>query len=87
MTRTYQQARAGQLPDEPVVVVGQPTAIDPSRAPEGKHVLWLQARMAPDESCAAIPCQTRLAVIRLSAEAAQPLSAKLRRAEPGGAAR
>ena len=47
MTRTYQQARAGLLPDEPVVVVGQPTAVDPSRAPEGKHVLWLQARMVP----------------------------------------
>ncbi|MCK7611035.1 NAD(P)/FAD-dependent oxidoreductase [Roseibium sp. CAU 1639] len=47
MARTYTQARAGLLPDEPVVVCGQPTAIDPSRAPEGKHVLWLQVRMAP----------------------------------------
>lgn len=47
MARTYAQAKAGLLPDEPVIVVGQPTAIDPSRAPEGKHVLWLQVRMAP----------------------------------------
>ena len=47
MAQTYQQAKAGLLPDEPVVVVGQPTAIDPSRAPEGRHVLWLQVRMAP----------------------------------------
>ncbi|MCY6380214.1 phytoene desaturase family protein [Hoeflea prorocentri] len=47
MARTYQQASAGLLPDEPVVVAGQPTAIDPSRAPDGKHILWLQARMAP----------------------------------------
>ena len=47
MARTYQQAQAGLLPDEPILVVGQPTAIDPSRAPEGKHVLWLQVRMAP----------------------------------------
>ena len=47
MARTYQQARAGLLPDEPVVVVGQPTTVDPTRAPVGKHVLWLQARMAP----------------------------------------
>lgn len=47
MARTYAQAQAGLLPDEPVVVCGQPTAIDPSRAPEGKHVLWLQVRMAP----------------------------------------
>jgi phytoene dehydrogenase-like protein len=47
MARTYAQARAGLLPDEPVLVVGQPTAIDPSRAPEGCHVLWVQVRMAP----------------------------------------
>jgi phytoene dehydrogenase-like protein len=47
MARTYAQAKAGLLPDEPVVVVGQPTVFDPTRAPEGKHVLWLQVRMAP----------------------------------------
>lgn len=47
MSRTYAQARAGMLPDEPVVVVGQPTVVDTSRAPAGKHVLWLQVRMAP----------------------------------------
>ena len=47
MARTYQQAQAGLLPDEPVIVAGQPTAVDPSRAPHGKHVLWLQVRMVP----------------------------------------
>ncbi len=47
MARTYAQAKAGLLPDEPVIVVGQPTAIDPTRAPAGQHVLWLQVRMAP----------------------------------------
>ena len=47
MARTYAQAKAGLLPDEPVIVVGQPTAIDPSRAPPGKHVLWVQVRMVP----------------------------------------
>jgi phytoene dehydrogenase-like protein len=47
MAKTYQQAVAGLLPDEPVLVVGQPTAIDPSRAPDGKHVLWVQVRMLP----------------------------------------
>jgi phytoene dehydrogenase-like protein len=47
MARTYAQARAGLLPDEPVIVVGQPTVVDPGRAPEGKHVLWMQVRMAP----------------------------------------
>ena len=49
MARTYQQAQAGLLPDEPILVVGQPTVFDPSRAPKGKHVLWLQVRMAPGE--------------------------------------
>jgi len=47
MARTYAQAKAGLLPDEPVLVVGQPTVVDPSRAPEGKHVLWVQVRMVP----------------------------------------
>ena len=47
MARTYQQARAGLLPDEPILVVGQPTVVDPSRAPDGKHTLWLQVRMVP----------------------------------------
>jgi phytoene dehydrogenase-like protein len=47
MARTYAQAKAGLLPDEPVLVVGQPTAIDPSRAPDGHHILWVQVRMAP----------------------------------------
>ena len=47
MARTYQQAKAGLLPDEPILVVGQPTVFDPARAPDGKHVLWMQVRMAP----------------------------------------
>lgn len=47
MARTYQQAQAGLLPDEPILVVGQPTVFDASRAPGGKHVLWVQVRMAP----------------------------------------
>lgn len=47
MSRAYQQATSGLLPEEPALVVGQPTALDPSRAPEGKHVLWVQARVVP----------------------------------------
>ena len=38
---------AGFLPSAPVLVVGQPTAVDPSRAPEGKHILWVQVRVLP----------------------------------------
>ena len=47
MARTYSQAMAGLLPDEPVIVCGQPTAIDPSRAPANQHILWVQVRMVP----------------------------------------
>jgi len=47
MSKVYAEAAAGLLPAEPVVVVGQPTALDPSRAPDGKHVLWLQVRVLP----------------------------------------
>jgi len=47
MSRVYSEALAGLLPAEPALVVGQPTAIDPSRAPVGKHVLWIQVRVLP----------------------------------------
>ena len=47
MARAYSEAMAGLLPAEPVLVVGQPTAIDPSRAPAGKHILWVQVRVLP----------------------------------------
>lgn len=47
MAAAYQQAMAGLMPAEPLLVVGQPSAIDPSRAPEGKHVLWVQVRVLP----------------------------------------
>jgi phytoene dehydrogenase-like protein len=47
MSRAYTDAKAGLLPAEPVLVVGQPTAIDPGRAPDGKHILWVQVRVVP----------------------------------------
>ena len=47
MARTYAQAQGGLLPDVPILVVGQPTVVDPSRAPAGQHVLWVQVRMVP----------------------------------------
>jgi phytoene dehydrogenase-like protein len=49
MARVYAEAAAGLLPAEPVLVVGQPTAIDPTRAPAGQHVLWVQVRVLPPE--------------------------------------
>ncbi|OIQ83348.1 phytoene desaturase (neurosporene-forming) [mine drainage metagenome] len=47
MALTYAQAAAGQLPTSPTLVVGQPTVVDPTRAPDGKHVLWIQVRVLP----------------------------------------
>ena len=47
MAQTYTDAAAGLLPESPTLVIGQPTVSDPSRAPEGKHVLWVQVRMLP----------------------------------------
>jgi len=47
MAATYQQAVAGLLPAEPILVVGQPTVFDAARAPEGAATLWVQVRMAP----------------------------------------
>ena len=47
MSRVYAEAAAGLLPAEPVLVVGQGTALDSSRAPEGKHTLWVQVRVLP----------------------------------------
>lgn len=47
MAKTYTEALDGLLPAEPALVVGQPTAIDQSRAPAGQHVLWVQVRVVP----------------------------------------
>jgi phytoene dehydrogenase-like protein len=47
MGKAYSEAMSGLLPAEPVLVVGQPTAIDPSRAPAGRHILWVQVRVVP----------------------------------------
>jgi phytoene dehydrogenase-like protein len=49
MGLAYAEAQAGLLPRRPMVVVGQPTTVDRSRAPEGKHVLWIQVRAVPAE--------------------------------------
>jgi phytoene dehydrogenase-like protein len=45
--RTYADAVAGALPAEPLLVVGQTSVVDPSRAPDGGSVLWIQVRAVP----------------------------------------
>ena len=47
VSRAANEAERGLLPAEPTVCVGQPTAFDKSRAPDGQAVLWLQLPEAP----------------------------------------
>lgn len=47
LARTYADALRGRLPAEPLVVVGQTSAVDPTRAPPGAHVVWVQVRTLP----------------------------------------
>ncbi|MCW6509965.1 phytoene desaturase family protein [Lichenifustis flavocetrariae] len=49
VSKAANEAERGILPAVPTICVGQPTALDPSRAPEGKAVLWLQLPEAPRE--------------------------------------
>ena len=45
--RAVSEAERGLLPAEPTVCVVQPCAVDPSRAPEGQWILWLQLLEMP----------------------------------------
>jgi phytoene dehydrogenase-like protein len=47
VSRAVNEADRGLLPVEATVVVGQPMAVDPSRAPEGKWILWIQLQEIP----------------------------------------
>jgi phytoene dehydrogenase-like protein len=42
MARTGYEVRRGLLPAHPMLVVGQHTIVDPSRAPKGRHTLWIE---------------------------------------------
>lgn len=47
LARTYAESQAGLLPVEPLLIVGQTSAVDPTRAPAGRHVVWIQVRTLP----------------------------------------
>jgi len=36
---------AGRVPDPPFLITAQPTVVDPSRAPEGRHTFWVYAHV------------------------------------------
>jgi phytoene dehydrogenase-like protein len=48
VSRAVNEAERGLLPSDPTVVVGQPVAVDPSRAPAGRWILWLQLQEMPN---------------------------------------
>jgi phytoene dehydrogenase-like protein len=47
VSRAVNEAERGLLPAEATIVAGQPCAVDPSRAPEGKSVIWIQLQELP----------------------------------------
>lgn len=47
VSRAVNEAERGLLPAEATVVVGQPLAVDSSRAPEGRWILWIQLQEVP----------------------------------------
>ncbi len=47
VSRAVNEAERGLLPAEATIVCGQPVALDPSRAPEGKSLLWIQLQELP----------------------------------------
>jgi len=47
VSRAVNEAERGLLPEEATIVVGQPLTMDPSRAPDGKGLLWIQLQELP----------------------------------------
>ncbi|MBA2474945.1 MAG: NAD(P)/FAD-dependent oxidoreductase [Actinobacteria bacterium] len=47
VSRAVNEAERGLLPAEATIVCGQPLAVDPSRAPEGRGLLWIQLQELP----------------------------------------
>jgi len=45
LRRFTTQVRGGALPDNPYLVVGQQSLVDPTRAPQGHHTLWAYSRV------------------------------------------
>ncbi|MET4577336.1 phytoene desaturase family protein [Ottowia thiooxydans] len=49
ISKAVNEAERGLLPADPTICVAQPTALDPSRAPPGRHILWIQLPECPRE--------------------------------------
>ncbi|HEV7812440.1 MAG TPA: NAD(P)/FAD-dependent oxidoreductase [Leifsonia sp.] len=67
LARSEADVAAGRHPDSPYVLVSQPSVFDPTRAPEGRHVLWAYTH---------VPAGSRL-------DAAEAVTDQLERFAPG----
>jgi phytoene dehydrogenase-like protein len=47
VSRAVNEADRGLLPAEATIVCGQPLAVDPSRAPDGSWIIWIQLQEVP----------------------------------------
>jgi phytoene dehydrogenase-like protein len=47
VSRAVNEAERGLLPAEATIVAGQPCAVDQTRAPEGKWIVWIQLQELP----------------------------------------
>ncbi len=47
VSRAVNEAERGLLPAEATIVAGQPCAVDASRAPDGKWIVWIQLQELP----------------------------------------
>jgi len=47
MARAAYEARHGIVPVRPMLIVGQQSVADPSRAPAGGHTLWVETHVPP----------------------------------------
>lgn len=45
LQRFTDEVRRGELPEHPYLVIGQSSVADPTRAPDGNHVLWVYSRV------------------------------------------
>lgn len=51
VSRAVNEAERGLLPADATIVVAQPVAVDPSRAPEGCWMFWIQLQELPRNGC------------------------------------
>lgn len=51
VSRAVNEAERGLLPAEASIVVAQPVAVDPTRAPAGRWIFWIQLQELPRDGC------------------------------------